>query len=664
MTEFHTEFHDAQDGPIHAGSGALNVNPVFLSIHESVTRQARGPRLTLKDDLRWLKRRFAAPPNMGAARDRLLETRTVLLTGPPGSGRRTAAKMLLNEGTDASTPFSELADEALAQSERLDDSKVHSGYRLVLDLTDSSEEVFRARYRELPSFRTALQHNDAYLAVVVPDAFRHLVDADLAHLVVRIDRPRGDLALRRHLEAAEIYPSDQHLAVDELAEHLTASMSEIANLAQLVIQAREADSDGDVPTWLNEAVAARTDRSDEVASQLSKHSRGRMRAVLLAAAMCRGASSDAVFFASHQLVEMLGLDKAEGPRLAQDGYRIQLDELDIDVAPNNRIEFGRIAYDRALLEHFWDNYPDLRESYCRWVDRIIRQESFNAGDRQNLVDRFGSQALRTKSPGHVRWLIERWVSPRQNGSNPLLDYGVRALLTGLRDVRHGRFFRQLVYAWSRRNDLPAEVGQIVVDVSTEVIAPNFPDQALVRLHNRARREEGPGNPSARQALVALTAQNSILLRLLLDRLATGLLRADQWQADFFLFLEVADPWRLADSSMRSQPLAADQAVRSHLVTCWRTAMVARPDLILLRLHHWLAAAGQTARHDLLLGILVEAAHPSIKLLAALHVVARDWSRTEHGRPEVAMRMSQLIDMAQGLQPTDYLFPRAPEEAVQ
>ncbi|MCI2418345.1 ATP-binding protein [Saccharopolyspora sp. K220] len=662
MTEFHSEFHDAQDGPIHTGSGDLNVNPVYLSIYESVRRQARGPRLTLKDDLRWLKQRFVAPPNMGAARARLLETRTVLLTGPPGSGRNTAAKMLLDEITDENTPFSVLDDEATTHDERLTESKVHFGHRFVLDLTDSGEDVFRARHRELPVFRTSLQKQDAYLAIVVPDPYRHLIGADLRQLVVRIDRPRGDLVLRRHLEAVEIFPSYPELAADELAKHLAAPMSDIANLVDWVTRARDKAPDGDVPTWLGEAIAAHTDRSGEVTAQLKNHSTGRRRTVLLAAAMCRGASSDAVFFASHLLVKMSGLDQGEGPRLGQDGYRIQLDDLDIDVTPNNRIEFSRIAYDRALLEHFWDNYPDLRETFCRWVDRIIRQEQFTTADRQNVVDRFASQALRTSSPGHVEWLIGRWVSPTQRGPN-LRDYGVRALVAGLKDVRHGRSFRQLVYRWSRHDDLPGEMGQIVVDVSTEVIAPNFPDQAVVRLQHRARREDGTGNPTARQALVSLTQQDPILLRLLLDRLATDLLRTAQWPADFLLFLDIADPWRLSDASTRSQPLAADQTVRSQLVTCWRAAMLARPDLILSRLHHWLAAAGQTASYDLLLRILAEAARPSIDLLAALHVTARDWSHTEHGRPEVAMRMSQLIDMAQGLQPADYVFPHASEEAV-
>jgi hypothetical protein len=662
MTENHTEFHDAQGSPIHAGSGDLNIN--YYTIHESVKSQARGPRLTLKGDLRWLKRRFEPPPNLGAARAKLHETRTVLLTGPPGSGRRTAAKMLLNELTDEHTPFSVLDDEAHDRGDRLESSKVHLRHRFVLDLSESSEDVFRARLRDLPSFRAALQQFEGYLAVVVPDGLQHHIDADLAQLVVRIDRPRGDLALQRHLEAEEIFLSERQLSSTEISRYRSAPMSEITILARMVVRARGADRSNDVETWLSEAISARMDRRDEVAEQLEKHSGGRRRAVLLAAAMCRGASSDAVFFASHRLVSSLGLDGRESPRLEQDGYRTQLDDLSIDVAPNNRIEFSRFSYDRALREHFWDNYPDLREPFCRWVNDIIHIEQFSRLDRENLVDRFVVQALRTRSPGHVKWLIDRWIYPGRNGSpNSLRDYGVRALLAGLNDERHGRFFRQLMYEWSRRNDLPGDVGQILVEVCTEVIAPNYPEQAVVRLHHRARREDGTGDPTAQKALLELTAGSSLLFRLLLERLTTDLAKSQHWSTDLHLFLAIADPWRLTDSNARSKPLAADRTIRPQLVFGWRTAMRSRPDLVMPALHGWLDAAGQTAPYDVLLGVLVDAASPHLQLLASLHVAARDWSHTKAGRPEVAVRLSQLIDRAQGVRLADYALDHAQEEAA-
>ena len=93
MTETRTEVHDPT-GFVHTGTGDIVVN-----LRESVARRVRGSRLVPRDDVSWLRRRFADPEHLGSARDKLLLNRTLLLAGPPGSGRRTAAKILLNEHT-------------------------------------------------------------------------------------------------------------------------------------------------------------------------------------------------------------------------------------------------------------------------------------------------------------------------------------------------------------------------------------------------------------------------------------------------------------------------------------------------------------------------------------------------------------------------------------
>jgi energy-coupling factor transporter ATP-binding protein EcfA2 len=201
------------------------------------------------------------PPNLGAARDHLRENRTVLLVGPRGCGLSTAAKMLLKELINETTPYAELADEAELLDERLADSTVHPGHRLILDLTESKEEVLRRRLRDLPSFHAALQKNDAFLAVVVPEARAHQIDSDLNRHIVRLDRPRGLLVLRRHLEAAGIFLPDHHLITKDLSALLTGPMREIEDLARDVISERAKAPDDEPATWLSRAVSAEADRS-------------------------------------------------------------------------------------------------------------------------------------------------------------------------------------------------------------------------------------------------------------------------------------------------------------------------------------------------------------------------------------------------------------------
>ncbi|MEB3368586.1 hypothetical protein [Saccharopolyspora mangrovi] len=643
-------------GPLHTGTGDLNV---YFSTHESVLAQARGPRLTHRDDLHWLRARFVEPPNLGHAREKLNSTGAVLLTGPPGSGRATAAKMLVDESAGAQSPFSVLAEEAVDLQERLSQVKVYPDHRFVLDLSGSEQGVFTARMRELPAFRTTLAEHRGYLAVVVPDELAHHLDSELKQFVERIGRPPGRLVLRRHLRPADLNPSDDQLSDAAVEACLDAPMAEIAGVAERVVEARAALPEHDLTRWLEEAATAKAQRRKEIADKLRENSSGRQRAVLLASAMCRGASSDAVFFASHRLVRMMGLDEAEKPRLEQDGYRWQLQRLQVDVSPRDSIEFRKLSYDEAVLEHFWDNFPDLRVEFRRWVEQLIALPQLTGRDRLNLVDRFTAQALRTGSPEQVGLLVEKWVFPRDGGASPLQDFGVRALITGLKDARHGTHFRRMVYEWSRAQELPEPVGQILVEVCTEVIAPNYPGQALVRLHHRARREPGR---LARQALLDLVQRSALQYRLLLERLAADLLKTPQWQVDLLLFVELADPLLLSDTAQRARPLVTDRQVRAQLVTCWRQLMLARNDLVEQRLFQWLATAARAPHPDQLLGVLVEAASASVDLLGALYAAARDWAETPEGHPEVAIRLSQLIDQAQGLQSQDYSYPR-PEEFV-
>ncbi|TWF93986.1 hypothetical protein [Saccharopolyspora dendranthemae] len=644
---------------IHTGTG--HVFNIFGSGHESVLRQIR-PRLTFRGDLSWSEQRFAAPPGLDDARAALRKHGTALLTGPRGSGRSTAAKVVVNESAGDQSPYALLTEEPYDPHRRLGEVSLLADHRLVLDLLDASEEVFLTRMRELPEFRARLVSSTGYLVVVVPDEFAHHLGDELRPLVARIDRPAGPVVLRRHLEAEGFYPAADQLDSEDVSASLALPMAEISGLATRIIDLSRSAPDRALDALLAEAISEQTDRREEASKLVEQRTTGRDRAILLASAMCHGASGDAVFFASHRLVELLGLGDREGPRIEQPGYRAQLSDLGIDLLPPNRIDLGARELGRALLEHFWDNYPDLRETYCQWCDEVIRMPSLTGTDRLDLVDRFTGQALRTNSPGHVRWLIERWLEPRNHRSRPLRDFGVRALTNGLEDPRHGREFRRLVREWAKEPGLPDEVGQVLVTLTTTLIAPNYPDQAVVRLHHRARRENEFGDPTAREALLSLTADSDFLLRSLLRRLREDLPRTDPWAADFVLFAQAADPRRLVDTSWASRPLVAQQEVRSDLVACWQALFAHRPDHAARLLTHWLATAGRISNADLLLSILVEAAQGSVDLLADLHVAARDWSQTAHGHPHVAVRLSQLVDLAQGLQNQDYAYPR-PEEFV-
>ncbi|ASU79968.1 hypothetical protein CDG81_18780 [Actinopolyspora erythraea] len=663
MSDTETDINDVH-GNVHSGSGDLYSGPtVVMNVLRETTEYLRVSGMIPQNDLGWLNRRFVPPQHFGLARDRLGETRTVLLHGPVGSGRRSAAKMLLHELSDEASSFAEFAEEAAFPENGLSPERVKSGQRLLLDLSHSDSDTLIARRRELPALRAVLEQRNAYLAIVLPNGRQDWASEELAGHTVEIARPSERLVLLRHLAAAGIELSDQDELPPELARYLEGPLREIAELAELARRVMLGNPDWSVSRWLREALAAVTERREEAADQVEQRQDARERAVLFAAAMCHGASADAVFFASQTLLELLELTGQEPPRLRQRGHLSQLDELGYRLDHGEHPGFGSFAYDSALRHHFWENYPDLRSSFCEWTEKVVSSEWLSRRDRRDLVDRYLEQALSTGCVVEVLRSINRWSGTERNSvPGYWLQFADQALVTGLNDQRYGARFRQLVYRWACSNQLPQRAGQLLVHVCTDVIAPNYPEQAIVRLHQRARREVDPAEPTARQALRETALADRGMLRRVIDRFATEFGGWRWWSVDLDLFVDVLDPWCLVDDSRATKPLLAESVVRSQLVLGWRALMRYRQDLAWSAVRWWLGTAGLLRNPDLLLWLLVEAAGYEIGALAALHVTARDWSRTDQGNPHVAARLTQLIDSYQGIDSADYNVATTAQEA--
>lgn len=635
-----TEINDLH-GPAHFGNGDLYNDSII--VRSLADLRQRNPRLIPEDDLKWLDQRFVAPPNLAAARHRLHDHRAVFLRGQPGSGRLTAAKMLLHELRDQSGPFTPLPEE-----DGLNPNDVHPQSRLLLDLSHTDTATANARRAQLPTMRAVLPERHAYLVVVLPDDVDPHADLDLLQHIVPIGKPRGDLVLRRHLGADGIRLTDNDLTLPELKAHIDGPVRDIAGLAISVRQAAETNPHASTADWLEGAVAV-TDRTVEVARRINSIPSIRDRAVLLAAAMCPDSTRDAVFFAAQKLLDVVGPPTGEPPRLEQDGYLKQLATLEIEVN-DERVRFASFHYDHTVRVHFWDNYPDLRASFCAWADHLVELPWLTFTEREDQLDRFLEQALRTNCANEVANLINRWANAQVRGRPIRLRFAAQALTTGLNNDDHGRRFRDLVYDWATSNQLPHYVGSLLVRVCTEVIAPVYPEQAVVRLHQRARREGTNAPPTtARDALRELTSNDPILFRFLLQRL-TDRIEKRPAAVDQALFLDLVNSPTLTDTHNRTQPLAADRTVRTQLVRGWYTILRQDPATVSHAVRRWLSTAADIHDPQLLLHIIVDAADHDVQHLATLHVLARDWSHTLHPRSNLPRILTRLIDAAQGIHP--------------
>lgn len=643
---------ESPGGSVHAGQGDIyNFHSCTTSSFAQQTA-GRSPRRIADDQLRLLRQRFVDPSGMGEARRLLAEHSTVILDGPPGSGRSAAARVLLYELHQSTGIFRELLpgdDEEVALT---DAGLVGAGDRLLLDLGEADMAGWRKYRRDLSALRKAVQEQQAHLVVVMPPD--GTLESDLQLYRAKISCPPAQEVFRRHLRLHRI-PHEEYLQpAPAFAEFLDAqrSMEEIADFADRVRRARAAHgAPDDFADWCEQARDARKTWRHEVAALVAEKRAAPQRALLFTTAMLHGAHSDVIHHAAALLLRTLKAPRdtvhlLEGKDLAE-----RLTEISASAGPDGHVRFDKLGFDAAVRVHFWDHMPDLRPLLSAWADRTAELVDRHLTEdlRRELVRRLADQYLRTGQWRELAALADKWGASPANPVRP--EAAVHALTCGLESKQYGASFRDLIYRWCSDKELAGDLAYVLLRVCTEVIAPTHPDQAMVRLRHLARRERGA--TPALDALCDLVATSSRLRRRMLDRLTR---HSSAPAADAHLFLRICDPVPLTDPGGSPRALLDENYVQECVTTGWRAVLVQLP-----RAHwhsyakHWLHTASEADdRRDLLLDLLVNAADGDGTSLAALYAVARAAEPTSSGSARgVALtdRLLQKISAAQGLRPT-------------
>ncbi|WP_030024553.1 hypothetical protein [Streptomyces monomycini] len=628
MTEFiGTALGDAS-GPLHSGTGDQYV--YFGSSPTGTPR--RPPRDAARDELFRLHRRFVFPPGFDQARDRLSEYRTVLISGPVGSGRSAAARELLYERQQGSgSRFVRLPDRVEENDGSggsiLHPDDVQQSDLMLLDLTAAGPDVLEQAQREMSEFRAAVQAKSAWLTVALPSEAR--VRDDLSGLRVPVGRPEALKVLRRHLHAERIIPEEAEFSRGELTSFLaTAHMREVAQFADLVKQYRDQQSPdtGYFKDWLERALAATLRRQTEVREILERSS-GAQRALFLSCAMLHGARGQTVQKAAAQLLQAADEPHVVQPLLSRTTLPQRLSDVGAELTAGGRVEFRGLRYDEAVSDCFWDDFPELRPVLRVWTDRLVR-DSAAAGEKPDaLVLRYARQCLRTESPEELSGTAVAWASASGGTPSWLHRSAYLALDTGLRDETHGGHFREKTYEWATGRQPSPGLVRVLVGVCSGAMAVQHPDSALVRLLHLARRETADTAPIAHDALFDLAFSESRLTRRLLDRIDRAWSRSlSAWRRarEIELFWRLAEPERFADPGGRARPLIAEPVVRRQLTAGWRAVLAARPFAdCRARTADWLRTARKwPAARENVLDVLVQACEGRGELLGEIY--ALDW----------------------------------------
>ncbi len=616
-----TEIADVA-GPVHTGSGDQihHYYQLLGQVREDPVPATRRP--VTADDLHWLRSRFEPPPGFDRAVP-VADGGLVVVSGRAGSGRETAARMLLCPEGDVVREIQEVETEAGIDVPLGD---VETGDRLLVNFSALHRWEFSAREGELRSLADTVVRNRARLALVIGREQEDWLHDDLRRRVVRLERPDALRVVLKHLAQAGIQLRAEQVdgPLQEVLEG--ASMSELMRVGQLVVEESEQDQGGP-RGWLAAAVEAIRGYPGELERLLEKQPEGRQRALLLAAAAMAEARIDAVASAERRLLELVEFPAAEQHWLESDGVVARLGRIGAEV-DDRRVVFARIGYAEAVLGRLWDEYAGLHQDLGRWLSEVAVSPDLTGTERGLIGDRLGDQLLRSH---HVRALLataRAWATQPRNEVRVL---AYRLLARAVVDRHCGREARKQLREWALDPSLPARLAHVVLAVCEQVLVHTQPDMAVVRLRLLTLHPAPAVSATAREVLIRLASDGRMYRRILAVLARTN-------KIDHDLFAVLCAPGR-ADGNRWTHARLSD---------CWRAILDERDARGWSHLAEpWLAEAAFGGRPELL-DILTAAAGADPVRASRLFVVVREWASRHEGGMPVLTRLRRGLDEQQGV----------------
>ncbi|MFI9384677.1 hypothetical protein [Kutzneria sp. NPDC052558] len=556
---------------------------------------------------------FVEPVGFTQAQAVLLDRKSVLLAGRPGTGRSTAAAVLLHRVGGANQIG--LVDVNLSGDHEptLDVEQVRGNESLLLDLSGLDMSSFLRVARELGSLMARVTEADSLLVVVLPDYERQLPGA-IEH------RPRVELSLtpelaqrifERNLGQDDIVPGPPSPALMTMFNATNAG--ELTELAELVanVMAEPAPWSEALPRALDEL----KEQLHELTELFEKHPEATWRSLLVSVALLDGGPADAVFEADRALLNLLAFPEPEDHPLARPGLTARLSEVDAKLAAG-RVRFARHHHSEAVLWHTWREFPGLRSTLTRWIERVpkLARTVMTDDDRATVAARFTSVAIRHGSVPEVLFTVKQWSS----GSARISALAVQALGEAVLDSQHGWRFRRQVYTWARDPKVPPRLAAVLISVCENVLGLAYPVPAMIRLHHLTAHQDDTVGAAAVEALLRMatgTRERKWLLGRVVARLRDNAPGRDA--AVFGRLIDLAEP---QDPDL--------------LLTAWRGAL-GRPDSV-TALRTWLSTSD-----DSLLELLVQACDRRTSALGWLRAVTAAWIAED--RPE-REHVGRLLDV--------------------
>ncbi|GAA2833261.1 hypothetical protein [Crossiella cryophila] len=612
------------DGPVQTGSGIQIIT--YNQFREELDdRQSQRIRWVSAEQVTWLRDRFVEPRGFGEAAGRLDRGRTVFVHGSPGSGRRTAAIMLLADVAVAG----EIREISVVPGDAavFDPMDVGETERLLLDLSTLDGPDFAGAGELLGVLTGQVRQRHGALAVVLPERGTARVDDWFRESLaaVALDSHHRRLVLERHLRENGIAVTPADLDDPRLDVVLRADpAAELARLADLLTTERPRHQD--FADTVETALAAYRNWAEELTQRFKDNTDPRWRALIVAAALLEGTRLEAVHHACARLLEHAGDPVSVEHPLAAEPLTHRLTLVGAQVVAG-RVRFTKLAYGEAVLNHVWRELPGLRELLTRWVEQLptAPRTMMSAADRRGMADRFTELTLNSGERTDLRWLTRHWA----DSTNPrVVPLALSTLRLSVFDRASGGYFRQMLADWSRTTGGSANRARMIITACTELLNESHQPLALSMLQNLLAHHDPAVVADARAALLELAFTTSARFSVL-RRVTEAMARGDAVPANSSVFHALTAPRELFAPDGVSVPLWSTPGIRDLLHTGWRATFGQGITVeAVTAVRAWLRLVdGSIVDGDkvpVLVRLLVDACEGDYRLLAVLRLIAADW----------------------------------------
>ncbi|MFB6788704.1 hypothetical protein ACFCWT_18775 [Streptomyces olivaceus] len=436
----------------------------------------------------------------------------VVLSAPPGSGRRTTALHLLaTAALEPSVPPLHLRDLEPEWSEvRIGQLPKVSGHGYLLDLTDLPAEEPSERLRSLLSDygRDGVRKGWRLVILASPQSWRGRWREAAAEFTVSLPAPDARILAKRELTVRDAADRAVWLDDEVFTEIWTANppAQEACRLAGIILRVQHTYGLSPDRRLLERAKDEFQGWHVHIDHLLNQASRGQgqpsllaNRATVWAGALLHGGEPRSVLKAADALMDTLAIPRQPADILgdATSSQRLH--------AANLKAKGGRVFHDEdkhglapAILDNLWEEFPTQRTLFNTWAVSTAANSDIPEEDARLITRRL----LHLATTRHDGAVLEAMATGLDSTRRQL---ATEALTEAALDPDIGAYVRQRLYAWSRKASSPQTL-RLVIAVCGGELGRKEPGIALTRLRWATARSP-LGAPSAVRAFKALITEH-------------------------------------------------------------------------------------------------------------------------------------------------------------